>query len=420
VTVVDKDRDPSLAIPYTVRMDVTTLSQGDIPVPDANTYQFFAFLGGVFTHSAGYQLLPFQPPDAQAIDLPAWITADDLRRAAKASQTAEGVLLSESSIPPSQVLADNPLLSSLWLRINPDDARIPITTEAAARGATWELHDVAPGSYSLATYIFSPPNNGWALRPGVVKVVDADHNAPAGVVENISETLFSYQGRRVRACLDVPAGTRLSAWFEVEERPEVGWTQWIEERDVSSGELELCFHNPNLDLTGSVRVRLELTAPDGSATTLHTPDTLTSLAGSGSCGASDTLCCDFASGAAGASGGDAGTGMAGARGRTPVDFGVTHPSDSGGCSAVRTAHAASAPGAAIAALSALLYALGMRVRFSRRARARRLRSKSGSARLEAPRCGWCPAAAWACRTKGFRRRTDSSIQARSTSSRDRA
>jgi hypothetical protein len=382
VAVVDKDRDPSLAIAYTVQMDVTALSQGDIPVPDANTYQFFAFLGGVVTHSAGYQLLPFQPPEAEAIDLPAWITADDLKRAAKASQTAEGVLLSESSIPPNEVLAENPLLASLWLRINQDDARIPITLAAAARGVTWDVRDVAPGSYSIASYIFSPPNNGWALRPGVVKVVDSTHDAPAGVVESIQELVFSYQGRRVRACLDVPSGTRLTASFTVEGRPELGWTPWIADREIRTGELELCFHNPSPGLTGSVHLKLELTAPDGSMTTLHAPDTLTSLVGSGSCSPSETLCCDFAGGVSGAAGmtsGDAGTGLAGAGGRKPPDQAAgKHPTARAGCSAAQGACAASGRSAAASCvLAVVLYALATRMRVNRRARAHRLQSTSG-------------------------------------------
>jgi hypothetical protein len=240
-----------------------------------------------------YRVYPFSAADAQGVDLPLWITGDDIKRAAQASGTIEGAAFSQSDVPVGAVLADSAGLKGLWLRITNDEARVPITSAQAQHGVSWNLSGIAPGVYTVAGYIFSPPYNGWAIRPGVVKVVDAAQDAPAGTIDNVQEFVFSYQGRRVAACLDVPAGTRLDAYFHVEERAEAGWMQWVQGRDVSSGQLELCFHQPNPKLTGSVRLRFDLTAPDGKTTTLYSPDTMTELDGSGRCLASDTLCCDF-------------------------------------------------------------------------------------------------------------------------------
>ncbi|MFI5306064.1 MAG: hypothetical protein ACHQ53_01850 [Polyangiales bacterium] len=312
VTRIDKDKQGSFSISYAVQSDITMLTQGDLPLPDANTYQFFAFDGLVVPYSTGYQLYPYGRAEAMPIDLPIWITADDVKRAAKASQTLEGVLLSQSSIPASEVLADSPDLRGSWSRVTSDDARIPITMAAAMTGATWDLTQVAPGVYTLATYIFSPPNNGWAIRPGAIKVVDATHDMPGGAITSIQEHVFSYQGRRVTACLDVPVGTRLDAYYRVDERPELGWTQWVQGRDVSSGTLDLCFHAPTPDLVGSVYIRFDLVGPDGDVTTLHSPDTLTALPGSGPCSPTTTLCCDFPGAETQAAVPDAGDGMEGA------------------------------------------------------------------------------------------------------------
>jgi hypothetical protein len=293
VARVDKSAQSKLAIPYRVQQDVTVLSQGDLPLPDANTYQFFAFDGLVVPYASGWQLYPFQPKEADPVELPIWITTDDVKRAANASHTVEGVLLSQSSIPPDRVLTENAGMHGHFLRVTSDDARIPITIAAAMQGASWDLSTVPPGGYTLVAYIFSPPNNGWAIRPGVVKVVDAASDPPAGSIASIQEHVFSYQARRVHACLDVPPGTRLDAYFSIDERPDLGWTSWLADREVSSGALDLCFHMPVDGISGSVHLRMDLVTKDGSATTLHSPDTLTALVGSGACSETDTLCCDF-------------------------------------------------------------------------------------------------------------------------------
>jgi hypothetical protein len=144
----------------------------------------------------------------------------------------------------------------------------------------------------LAGYIFSPPYNGWAVRPGLVAIVAGGERLPAAVIEPVHETVFGYEGRRVRACVHAPDGTTLRAYMRVQERPELGWLPWIEERALEGDRLELCFRSPRAELSGSVRLRFDLQAPDGGATTVYSPDTLTSLPGAGTCTPSDTICCD--------------------------------------------------------------------------------------------------------------------------------
>jgi hypothetical protein len=281
-----------------------------------------------------YQVYPFDDPSLGPIDLPNWITLSDVERAAKASFDITGAMFSDSDVPMDSVLASNAALKGRWQRITADSARLPIRVTQSFRPVHWNLTDVAPGLYSVAGYVFSPPYNDWAISPGVIKVIEATHNAPAGDIAPIMESVFSYQGRRVRACLDVPEGTQLSAHYRVEEQPELGWLPWLDSRPVESGMLELCFHTGQAGLAGSLRVRIDLTTPEGTVTSLHSHDTMTWLQGHGTCSESDTECCSFepgpatadAPGAAASAGdaaldaSDAGAGDAGVRGA-----GVAHP-----------------------------------------------------------------------------------------------
>jgi hypothetical protein len=325
VTVIDKTKQSYLDISYQLGFDDTAFGASDIPLSDAKTHQFFAIAGDVLPNGPSYLVYPFDEPSSDPIDLPNWITLSDVDRAAKASFDVTGVMFSDSDVPPESVLASNAALSGRWQRISADDARLPIRVAQSLRPVHWDVKDVAPGAYSVAGYVFSPPYNDWATRPGVVKVIDADHDALAGDIAPIIESVFSYQGRRVSACLDVPAGTQVRGYYRVEEQPNLGWQPWLASRPVESGMLDLCFHTDQAGLAGSVRLRLDLTAPDGTVSSLHSHDTLTWLQGNGSCADTDTLCCSFQSSqpanAASADGSSAGApGLAGA-----------HPHAAAGC-----------------------------------------------------------------------------------------
>ena len=105
--------------------------------------------------------------------------------------------------------------------------------------------------------------------------------------------MFSYQARKVSACIDAPSGTQLAVAVRFEEHPELGDISALAPRDVSTGPVALCVHNPMPELSGSLRVRFTLTAPDGTITQQYSPDHVTALSGQGNCVESDTVCCDF-------------------------------------------------------------------------------------------------------------------------------
>jgi hypothetical protein len=293
-TLVDLDQQQELSIPYAVPMDDAELTAGDIPLPDALTHQFLAFRGT-------FALQGFNPvyyrldPDADHIPLPLWITWDDVQRAAKSS--SDHFLGYEfSDATRDEVLESEPGFEGQWLRVTADDARVPITRAQSFRGVRWDLSQVEPGIYSIAGYIFSPPYNGWEARPGVVKLTRKGVNPPAAVLDRVQETLFGGQGRRVSACVDVPAGTRMRATANYEDMATHEWVPWGQEQTISTGRVDLCFVNPRPMQGGTVRVRLELTDPEGNVSAFYSPDTLTVLSGAQPCEESSTVCCPNGSG----------------------------------------------------------------------------------------------------------------------------
>jgi hypothetical protein len=369
--VVVIEAGEELSIPYTVALDDTELMVGDIAVSDAKTHQFFAFRGALHPREGTYELYAFEPatPGSPAPRLPAWISRDDVKRAAAASGVADGTGFSEDLVPDSEVLVDNAAFDGLWLRITADEERVPITQTQAALGARWQLEDATPGLYTIAGYIFSPPFNGWMSRSGIVKVLGAGSELPAAVVAPTRDIVRGSQGRRVTACVDAPAGTHVRGDYTFAERPEEGYQPFLAERPLRAeelqGELELCFANPRPELSGSVRIRLTLSTPDGATTLAYAPDTLTVLAGDAVCSADEQgKCCPENAPAAGSAsdGGltaDAGEGLSGGpRVREPR---ATTPDAPSSCSAGTAPVSACTP-----AFFLLLLVLPARLRARRR------------------------------------------------------
>jgi hypothetical protein len=293
ISVVDVSKQSSIEIAYTLAMDDTAFGPLDIPMPDAKTHQFFAFSGAMFSDATAYQIAPFDPAVSDPIELPLWINENDVMRAATASADVTGAMFSAADIPQDEMLAKNSALAGRFMRITADDARVPITLAQAKTSVHWDLAGVAAGAYTFAAYIFSPPYNGWAPRPGLLKVKDAQHDLPAAVIDPINDFVFSYQGRKVSACVDAPSGTQLAVAVRFEEHPELGYIDALAPRDASTGPVALCVRNPMPELSGSLRVRFTLTAPDGTTTEQYSPDHVTALSGQGTCVESDTVCCDF-------------------------------------------------------------------------------------------------------------------------------
>jgi hypothetical protein len=270
---------------------------GEIQLPDAKTHQFFSFAGVVSKNASadGYQLFPFEAAIDQPLTLPLWLEQSDVTRAAGAVRPVDMVDFTASQVQPGDVLATRSDLASHVHAISGVAERVPITKRQAEKGVHWDLHALVPGLYSVAGYVFSPPYNDWAARAGIIKLIDGKTAVPAAVIEPIDTTLFAGQGRRIRGCVDAPAGSTLSAWVRAEDQPNAAWEAWLQREPLAAvgkdGAFELCFPNPPAGRSGVLRVRVEVTAPDGQRSAAYSPDTLLAVATPAACTTGPDTCC---------------------------------------------------------------------------------------------------------------------------------
>jgi hypothetical protein len=320
----DANAQDILRIDYAVAFDDVLLDPDDIPTPDARTHQFFALRGAVVLGALGYELVPFEATQGaeERIVLPTWLSMLDLERA-KAATEGTSIMFDISSAPANALLDTHPALTHRVQRIDADDARRPITSVQAELGVGVPLAALERGSYTIAAYIFSPPFNGWAPMPGLVNVVRETH-VPAAQLESVAGVLRGGQGRAVRACVDAPEGSTVRGTFFTREAPERGWQEFAPEQPLENETIELCFRSPDPALSGTVRVRLELRAPDGSTSAAYSPDTLTALAGDAGCEPSATACCLSPASAPDAGASEATTDAA-ARHSTPANCAMRPP-----------------------------------------------------------------------------------------------
>ncbi len=287
ITVVDKAVMPRLYLPYGIAFDDAEPEADHITLPDSKTHQFFAFRGSVVVLLPEYEFWPATAGEHSI--LPLWITTDDLQRA----DAANGPMIApdfRGADIGQDVLHARPELAGLWLEVSTAPARRPITVDQAMIGVDWDLSTVPAGVYQIVSYTFSPPYNAWEPRPGLIKVVDGAEDPPALMVESIDDVLFAGQGRRVTGCLDAPAGSTLSASYRLEGASE--WLPWVREMPVSTGPLDMCFVNPDPSISGMVRLRVAVRAPDGREMFAFSPDVLVQVSTPGTCTASTSRCCE--------------------------------------------------------------------------------------------------------------------------------
>jgi hypothetical protein len=296
VTVVDTRETDSFAFDYNVDYDDTTFGVGEIHLPDSKTHQFFAFSGAVVgTPASGYQLFPFDPAIDQSIAMPLWLDQDDVERAAGAAGPIDMTNFTADQVMASSVLAGRGDVTPYLFPLGGKDTRVPITEDQARMGVHWSLAGVAAGVYSFGGYVFSPPFNDWAMRSGVVKVIDGQRDVPAATLESIDAFLYAGQGRRVHGCVSAAAGSTLRAWVRSEEQPGSAWEPWLEPQPIDGDSIDLCLLNPAPGRAGLLRVRIEVTAPDGEHSVAYSPDTVLAVATAAGCTESAKTCCPAAS-----------------------------------------------------------------------------------------------------------------------------
>jgi hypothetical protein len=261
---VDKSTAPVLHIDYSVPFDDTMLTADELPT--SRTHQFFAF---------AQQRFDFRPPN--------WINMIDVQAA-----------IDNGDVMPSEVAADDVLeTSSLWpagtfVRITPDDMRLPITIEQAAMGVDWDTTTVPAGTWVIGVYTWEPKSNLWSWRMGAVRVIDdaasADAAGPAAFLElELGATATTCEAKIVRGCIDAAPGTTYTAYYGLLsglDEPE--WVAFAEDVAVEDGELAIELVLPS-DVSGTVKVRVDVEDPQGKVYTAYSPAPIGVLAGDAEC-----------------------------------------------------------------------------------------------------------------------------------------
>ena len=294
ITSVDAQQSDAIAFDYNVGYDDVTFGLGEIQLPDSKTHQFFALSGAVVrdTVRGGYQLFPFDADVEQGLPLPLWLDRDDVERAAAAAGPIDMTNFTAAQVAELDVLAARPELAPYLHPLGDKTTRVPISEEQARMGVRWDLSSVPAGVYTLAGYVFSPPFNDWAPRPGLIAVVQGATAVPAAVIEPIDAFVYAGQGRRVRGCVAAPAGSSLRAWVRAEDQPDTSWEPWLDDVAITGDRFELCWPNLAPGRAGLLRVRVEVTAPDGQRSAAYSPDTLLAVATPAACTESANACCE--------------------------------------------------------------------------------------------------------------------------------
>ncbi|MEX1362909.1 MAG: hypothetical protein AB1Z98_07275 [Nannocystaceae bacterium] len=246
-----------LNLEYSVPYD--DLERTPEELPDTRVHQFFAFSRTRYDFS-----------------FPIYINQSDFdRSAANGDQTVEYTaddILESSSLWPA----------GTWVRITADDARVPITAAQAAMGVTWDTSSVAPGTWMVAGYTWEPEKNLWSPRFGAVRVVDPASPEATGptVFMPRQDGLLANRGEpmAVQGCIEAPEGSTLTAsWGTIAGGSggvgEPEWVPFVEDEPVQTGELALEFVAP-AEAGGTVKLRVEITDPDGRSYVAFTPTTI--------------------------------------------------------------------------------------------------------------------------------------------------
>ena len=251
IVTVDRSVDPVFHIDYAVPFDDIELTEDELP--DSRRHQFFAL---------AQQTFDFR--------LPVWINQSDFDRAQQngdiTKEFGDEDILERSAVWPA----------GTWVRITPDDPRIPITVEQANMGVDWDTTDVAVGTWFVGAYTWEPENNLWAFRFGAVRIVDPTapgSGAPAGFLafeDNPTATVG--QAYAVPACVAADSGSTMTAsWGILEGLTEPAWVDFAAGQSASDGDFSLEFVPPAEAAGQQVKIRLEITDPDGRNYVAFTP-----------------------------------------------------------------------------------------------------------------------------------------------------
>jgi hypothetical protein len=262
LTIVDQSATDVVHFEYTIPNE-ETYDRTDDEVEDSRTHQFFAF---------GAQRWEASPPR--------WITWADIERAAAVDGSVVPTAISDEDVLETTTRWD----PSEWVRITPDDMRVPITFDQAGMGVDWDVTGVAPGTWLVKGYTWEPLNNLWETRWAALKIVastaEAEAAGPSVILTPDEALLETGLPHALPGCVDAPPGSTLTLEYgEVEGTLEPAWQVAQTDLFTETGPLMVAFTPPD-DVAGSVlALRITITDPGGARYVAYSPAAYAVMAG---------------------------------------------------------------------------------------------------------------------------------------------
>ena len=254
---VDKAKQSTIHFDYMVGFEDAPTNLTMDELDDSRTHQFFAL---------DHLLFDSVP------SLPNWITQSDFDRAATKQMFV-------NTYGPEDFLETSTEWGSAdWVRITPDDARLPISNAQAAMGFDWDISDVAPGTWIVLGYTFEPENNKWSPRRGAVRIIDSGQSSDLGpsawiyagaMLDESSPvgTATQAQPYEVPYCVVAAPGSKMTAsWGLLEGVDEPDWVPFVDGEDVpADGDHTFTLEPPSATADSTIKLRLVIDQPDGSS-----------------------------------------------------------------------------------------------------------------------------------------------------------
>jgi hypothetical protein len=253
-TIVDRSTTTTVHFDYTIPNEESYMRTED-EVDDSRTHQFFA------VRKQDFEGVP-----------PLWISQADIDRAKLVDPEVDPTL-----IQPHEIFdVTDRFAPADWVRITPDDARVPITYEQAAMGVDWDVANVEPGTYEIWGYTWEPLGNLWERRGGFVKVIaSADARVDAGPSISIAKEeaiITAGAAYTLPGCADVSPGSTVTVeWGKRVGTPEPQWEIASEDEPIESGPLTIEFVPPDEAGDSSIAIRATVSDAQGRTYVAYAP-----------------------------------------------------------------------------------------------------------------------------------------------------
>lgn len=248
LVTLDRADTPEVALVYTIPYEDTCAFPHGAP-----THQFFALCRAPL-------------PGEQ---LPQWLSDLDLWRG----------LVAGALLPPlvaADILPWNPAWSGCLRRIA--DPR-PIACEAARAPVVWDLRDMSPGTYAIATYTFQPPVNLWTPRWGLFRIVDsaAGELPPAAALANREAFVHADEVVDLEVCVAAEPGATVDLAYALHQAPDE-WSPIAVDLPTDGDRLHVPWDPPPELAALELRLRVDIRDPHGRSAGAVAPELLRVLA----------------------------------------------------------------------------------------------------------------------------------------------